>query len=147
MKPAFVVLAGLALAGCELIDQRTFAPSPEAAPARPAAAPTVDPRTPLVTIGFDTPTPHYQDLLSYAVHAADARDPSVQYDVVTVVPATGSAMEQVLAAGKVKDDAVTVMQTMISDGVSADRIHLGARSDANVINHQVRVYVRPPGAG
>lgn len=143
---SFLVLAGLTLAGCKLIDQTTFAPSPEANAAPPTVAPKLDPRTPLVTIGFDSPDPEYQDLLRYAVHAADARDPTVQYDVVTVVPAIGSAMEQVLAAGKVSGDATAVMQAMIADGVSADRIHLGARSDPNVTGHQVRVYVRAPTA-
>ena len=79
-----VVLALLSFTGCTLIDQRTFAPSPEAKaePAPPPAPVALDKRTPLVTIDYTVPSPNYAELLHYAVQAAEARDADVQYDVV-----------------------------------------------------------------
>ena len=68
LLPAFGLLAG-----CKLIDQNTFAPSPEARPvaAAPAPAPaTVDSRRALVTIDYAAGTPDYRQLLHYAVQAA-----------------------------------------------------------------------------
>ena len=49
---AAVLLATLCFTGCKLIDQRTFAPSPEAKaqPAPPLPAVAIDARTPLVVI-------------------------------------------------------------------------------------------------
>src|ERR1019366_4600613 len=85
------VLACLLLAGCALVDQKTFAPAPEAK-AQPAAAPAppaavrFDARTPLVTIDFGGPPPSYEELLRYAVRAAEKRDGAVQYDVIAMLP-------------------------------------------------------------
>ena len=85
MSAKWVLAVGLLLAGCKLIDQTTFAPSPEASP-RPGRRAEGDPRTPLVTIGYATPDPDYQEMLRYAVHAAETRAPGVQYDVIAMCP-------------------------------------------------------------
>ena len=70
-----------------MVDQTTFAPDPEPpAPAQVATTAQADRRVPLLTVRFDVPNPAYGDLLRYAVQTAEARDPNVQYDVVTVVP-------------------------------------------------------------
>ena len=84
-----VVLAGIALVGCKLVDQTTFAPSPEASPAAPPVVPKSDPRVALLTIGYDTPNPNYQDVLRYAVREAETRAPGVRYDVIAMLPAGG----------------------------------------------------------
>ena len=109
MIAGMVLLAGLSLTGCKLIDQTTFAPAPEAKPAQ-VALPKLDQRTPLVTIGYDQPNPQYQAMLGYAVHAAEARDAAVQYDVFAVVPAKGTPTQQIAgrrrgAAGRGRGDA------------------------------------------
>ena len=73
LLPAFGLLAG-----CKLIDQNTFAPSPEARPvaAAPAPAPaTVDSRRALVTIDYAAGTPDYRQMLHYAVQAAEGARP------------------------------------------------------------------------
>ena len=88
MKLTVFLLGCLALAGCTLIDQTTFAPAPEASPPTPAP-PQVDPRTPLLTIGYDTPNPNYQELLHFAVRTAESRAPGVQYDVIAMMPSGG----------------------------------------------------------
>jgi hypothetical protein len=137
-----VLAAGLSMTGCTLIDQTTFAPAPEAAVAPvQASLPRVDPRTPLVTIGFAHPDPQYQAMLGYAVHAAEARSAAVQYDVFAVVPAKGAPSEQAQAAGDAQQDALRVMRSIMTLGVPATRIHLGVRTDPVVDSNEVRVYV------
>jgi type IV pilus biogenesis protein CpaD/CtpE len=137
MRATSVVLAVLLLAGCKLIDQTTFAPSPEAkAQTTPApAAPKVDSRTPLVAINFADPDPDYQGLLRYALHAAETRDPSVDYDVIALLPPNVDAAAQ-------QRHGLEVMRAMVAQGVSANRIHLGLRSTPAGGEPEVRIYVR-----
>src|SRR4051812_333825 len=107
---ALSVLTVLLLAGCKLVDQTTFAPSPEdktAAVAAPAP-PKVDTRTPLVTIGYDTPNPNYRDVLHYAVRQAETRAPGVQYDVIGVLPSGSDA-------APVQHRAADVMRAIMAD--------------------------------
>jgi hypothetical protein len=136
-----VLLAGLSLTGCKLIDQTTFAPAPEAVRVQ-VVVPKIDQRSALVTIGYGQPDPQYQAMLGYAVHAAEARDGTVQYDVFAVVPAKGAPAQQIQAAGAAQQDAVGVMKSIMALGVPAARIHLGVRADPGIDANQVRVYVR-----
>lgn len=131
-----VVLALLTFTGCTLIDQRTFAPSPEAK-AQPAPQPPVvlDTRTPLVTIDYTVPSPDYGELLHDAVRAAEARDVDVQYDVVALMRDTSEA-----AVGQ--ERATGVMRAIMRDRVPPTRIHLAVRANPALANGQVRVYVR-----
>jgi hypothetical protein len=131
-----VVLALLSFTGCTLIDQKTFAPSPEAK-AQPVPLPAVvlDSRTPLVTIDYTIPSPDYGELLHSAVRAAESRDAEVQYDVVSVMKDTSE-----IAAGQ--ERATGVMRAIMRDRVPATRIHLAVRTDPALAASQVRVYVR-----
>ncbi len=132
-----ILLAMLGFAGCTLIDQRTFAPSPEAKaqPAPPLPTVPVDERIPLVTIDYTVPSPDYAELLHYAVRAAEARDSDVQYDVIAV-------MKDLSDAAQGQEQATGVMRAIMRDRVPATRIHLALRSDPNLAANQVRVYVR-----
>ena len=134
MKVMWVLLAGIALAGCTLIDQTTFAPAPEASPVTPAP-PKVDPRTPLLIIGYDTPNPNYQELLRYAVRAAESRAPGLQYDVIAMMPAGGDV-------ALAQSNAVEVMRSILAERVPEERIHLGLRTEPDTAPRQVRIYVR-----
>jgi hypothetical protein len=134
MHAKWILAAALLLAGCKLIDQTTFAPSPEETAAK-AAAPKADPRTPLVTIGYATPNPNYQDVLRYAVRAAETRVPGVQYDVVAMLPASTDAAA---AQQRVSE----VMRDIMAQGVPSGRIHLGLRTEPAGGAQEVRVYVR-----
>jgi hypothetical protein len=130
------VLALWSFTGCTLIDQRTFAPSPEAKAQPVSQAPVVlDARTPLVTIDYTIPLPDYGELLHAAVRAAESRDVDVQYDVVSVMQDTSQA-----AAGQ--ERAAGVMRAIMRDRVPSTRIHLGMRTDPALAAGQVRVYVR-----
>jgi hypothetical protein len=147
VRRLFVALiAGGALSGCALIDQTTFAPSPEpkaASAATPVVSAPVDPRAPLVTIRYDVPNPQYRDLLAYALKQAAARRPDSDFDVVASVPATGPVADQITAASRAAaTQAADVAHTMVSLGIAATRIHLGARPVPGQTATEVRVYVR-----
>jgi hypothetical protein len=125
---------GLVLAGCKLVDQTTFAPSPEATAAK-ADAPKADPRAALLTIGYATPNPDYQDVLRYTVREAETRAPGVQYDVVATLPSGGNA-------AAAQDRAAEVMRDIMAQGVPDNRIHLGLRTTQAGAAQEVRIYVR-----
>jgi hypothetical protein len=132
-----LVVVLLWFSGCTLIDQRTFAPAPEAKaqPAPPQPPVVLDARTPLVTIDYTVPSPNYGDLLHAAVRAAESRDADVQYDVVSMLlDASDVRLGQERATG--------VMRAIMRDRVPASRIHLGLRTDPTLVSAQVRVYVR-----
>lgn len=133
------MLACLLLAGCALVDQNTFAPAPEAKAdstvAQPPLAVKVNSRVPLVTVDFSGPPPQYEELLRYAVRAAELRDRDVQYNVVAMLP-------NATAAGQGQRDATAVMRSIMLAGVPAARIHLGLRADPMLSGREVRVYVR-----
>jgi hypothetical protein len=137
--PPLLPMLLVVLTGCHLIDQKTFAPSPEAKPPAPPGAPPppprIDPRSALVTIDYTTANPDYRDLLSLAVRAAQARDHAVQFDVVSVA-------KTIDAASAAQDHAVEVMRAILTEKVAASRVHLGLRVDPTLTNPQVRVYVR-----
>ena len=132
-----VVVALLSFTGCTLIDQRTFAPSPEAKaqPAPPPAPVVIDTRTPLVTIDYTVPSPDYGELLHDAVRAAESRYPEVQFDVVSVLKDTAEAPEG-------QERATGVMRAIMRDRVPPSRIHLALRTDPTLAASQVRIYVR-----
>jgi len=133
------VFACLLLAGCALVDQKTFAPAPEAKAdstvAQPPVAVKVDSRVPLVTVDFSGPPPQYEELLRYAVRAAETRDRDVQYDVVAMMPNAKDAEQG-------QSEAAMVMRSIMLAGVPAARIHLGLRDDPTLSGREVRVYVR-----
>ncbi len=138
-----ILLAALLLpllAGCKLIDQRTFNPNADKAPVV-AVPPGPAPARPLVTIDFNTPDPAYAEALHQAVQQALARKPDVQFDVTTVVPATGSPADQVKAASGLDAQARQVARTISGDGVDEDNVHLSARADPAVTNRQIQVFV------
>jgi hypothetical protein len=139
MKAAVVLrvgalLAGLAVAACKLVDQTTFAPSPDAKPAAAVAVPKSDPRVALLTIGYDTPNPNYQDVLRYAVREAETRAPGVRYDVIAMLPAGGDVAEAQASAAE-------VMRAIMAQGVAESRIQLGLRTQPAGLTREVRVYV------
>ncbi len=134
MKGTRGFAAALLLAGCKLIDQTTFAPSPEAAPAAEQMA-KVDARTALLTINYTEPNPSYRDVLRYAVRTAEARAPGVQYDVIAILP---SGVDAAAAQARAAD----VMRSIMDQGVSDSRIHLGLRSAPASSPQEIRVYVK-----
>ena len=135
------LLCCVLLVGCTLIDQRTFNPRagfPATVPAPPGPPAAV----PLVTIDVSKANPDYAASLHQAVADALSRKPTVEFDVVSVVPATGTPEQQVAAASGITGDAREIARAINADGVDDDRIHLSARADGGVATRQVQVFVR-----
>lgn len=131
------------LMGCRLVDQTTFGGKPQKPPPDMLTqALQPGPAVPLVTIVFNGGEVAYTDQLRLAVQMAEARKPDVQYDVVTVVPASGTPADQVAAARAGESDAVDVATEMNELGVDPPRIHMAARTDPNVNARELRIYVR-----
>ena len=126
----------VALAGCKLIDQTTFAPETESEPAVPTAVAPARPagQVALVSIRFDTATPPFQDQLAFAVRTAEERRPGSQYDVVGVSTAAEAA--------QASRDSAAIMDAIVKLGVADTRVHLGARIIPAQTVREVRVYLR-----
>lgn len=134
------LLCSSLLVGCTLIDQRTFNPLagiPAKAPVA-AGAPAI---MPLLTIDLAKANPDYAGSLHQAVAEAVGRKPTVEFDVVSIVPATGTTAQQVAAATGITGDARDIARAINQDGVDDTRIHLSARADPAASNRQVEVFV------
>lgn len=127
----------LLLAGCTLVDQTTFAPSPEPAPAPVVAPPKIETRSPLLVIAGNATPNEYQKPLGDAVRAAE-RMKRVDYDVIGVAPVAGGTV----ALDEAGAHAAEVMRVIMGQAVPAARIHLGVQQDPALTTGEVRVYVR-----
>ncbi|MCW3473111.1 hypothetical protein [Limobrevibacterium gyesilva] len=140
-RPAALLLAGLVLTGCTLVDQRTFQRTPPAPTAEDVARARLPP-LPLVVIRFDQLDTDYQPALAEAIEAAQARKPDVVFDVLTPIP-TGEAREvQERYARQGAEDAAAVANALAAEGVPPDRVHMGYRGDPGTPPREVRVYAR-----
>jgi hypothetical protein len=141
---ACLVVAALALSqtGCKLVDQTTFGAKPEPpAPDLLSEALAEGSRIPLVVIRYDSTPEMFDDALNNAAEMALDRKPDATFDVVTVVPGTGSANDQSKAMEAGTSDLTDVMGQLANDGVDPERIHLSARTDPAISAHEIRVYV------
>jgi hypothetical protein len=148
--PLLLAVLGVAVAGCRLIDQRTFEPA--------GVAPTAGelgrsgalaggvaagrPPRPLVTVmPGDLEHDWKPDVLA-AVRDALARDPNAAFDIVTPYPTRlgQAARDRAVATGAA--DAAAVAGVIEADGVAADRLHLGARGDAGQPAREVMILPR-----
>ena len=135
--------AALLLAGCTLIDQRTFAPEPDLPPATQVTnAALPERRDALVTIRFETASPAYADALNEAIKAAEDRQPNLEYDVVAVVPQLSDPQAQAAQLASAQENAADVMRTIMDRGIPDTRIRLFARIAPLAGVREVRVYVR-----
>lgn len=135
----------LALAGCKLVDQTTFARAPvapSAAQLTAEALPPIAPQPALLTVRYSTPQPDYAGALATAVAAAEQRRPGGDYDVVAVIPVEKDPAVEARRLREARFDAAEVMRRMILLGVPEQRIRLGARTDPAATVREVRVYVR-----
>jgi hypothetical protein len=104
--------------------------------ASPAAA--AGSRPALVTIRFDRPDVAYQEQLFGAVNEALERRPDIAFDVVAVSPPGAPAS----SATASKRNMESVVQSLASMGLPADRIRLSARTLVDASGNEVRIYPR-----
>lgn len=141
MRHALAAATLTVLAGCSLVDQRTFqstAATPGAAEIARARAPLL----PLVTIRMDQPDPDYRAVLAEAIQAAQQRKPDVTFDIQALVPTQATPAEQDRRIAEASLDAQAIAIAIGAAGVSSDRLRLGLLGDAGSPAREVRVYVR-----
>lgn len=107
---------------------------PTANVARFGATSSVSSGSPLFVAKFNKAGVKYKDGLRQAVNSAQAKKPSVIFDVVAISPATGSS-------AIAKNNATQIFQDMIDMGVGADRINLSAKTGSGT-SSEVQVFVR-----
>ena len=133
----------LAVGGCTLVDQTTFATKPPAPPPGPVVeAPRLEKRTPLIVVAFTTPPPDYAAPLADAVRAAEASRRGIGYDVIGMAAVAGTRAVQAQAEREAAVNATATMRAMLADGVPDSRIRLGVRTEIGLPVPQVRVFVR-----
>ena len=135
------------LGACTLIDQTTFAPSPEPKPPPVIVPPPVETRTPLIVIAASATPKEYAKPLRAAVTAAERARRGIDYDVVGIAPAAPSTAGQAAVASVVAQEeagshAAEVMRAIMALGVPAARIHLAVRPDPALTAGAIRVFVR-----
>jgi hypothetical protein len=105
----------------------------------PAASPAVAGSQPaLVTIRFDRPNVAYEEQLFGAVNEALERRPDVAFDVVAVSPPGAPTS----SANASKRNIESVVQSLTSMGLPADRLRLSARTLVDASGNEVRIYPR-----
>jgi hypothetical protein len=115
-----------------------------AMPIQPAYAPGSGIATgrPLVVIRFDKPNVDYQQALYQAVSQALARRPNAAFDLVAVAPNQGGTAQTALNSNMVRRDADQVLRSLISMGLSPDRVSMSAATSAAAQVNEVHLYVR-----
>ena len=121
------------------LASRSYAP-----PMIPASAPGAGVATgrPLVVIRFDRPDVQYQQPLYQAVSQALARRPNAAFDLVAVAPSGGGTAEVAINSNMAQRDADQVLRSLISMGLSPDRVSMSSATSPNALVNEVHLYVR-----
>ncbi|MFT8777274.1 MAG: hypothetical protein ABF893_11545 [Gluconacetobacter liquefaciens] len=133
------------LAGCTLVDQRTFDPraSRPPVPHYPPAPPAPRPVPPLVDIRAGTPEGEWRPALQGAVTRALARKPNVLFTVRVMVPAGPTPEQEALAMRQaVATYGQAVAAAIVAAGARPEQVEMAAMSDSSMTTGAVRVYVR-----
>jgi hypothetical protein len=99
-------------------------------------------RRPLVVIRFDRPNVPYQEPLFTAVSEALNRRPGAVFDVVSIVPQSGTPAQVALNANQARRNAEQVVQSLTQMGRPSDRLSLSSTSSGSAANNEVHIYVR-----
>ena len=140
-----ILLGGFLLAGCKLVDQRSFDRSAGRAPVPPVqkqVAHAVVPIPPLLVVHAGQADEDWQPDLRQAVAEALARKPNVLFTVESVAPAAASpAAQAALMRTATTLDGVPVAQAIATDGAQPAQVEMTAMSDPAAHAPEVRVYV------
>ena len=140
-RAALPLLLPTLLAGCKLIDQTTFAPTPKPAPPPPPPPPGPPPVPPLLDIRFDQPGLNYDAAVRQAVRAALARKRDVVFDVIAIAPTAPTLQAQLQGLNAAEDRLHSVAGVIARQGVAPAQISLSARTEAGVTAISVRVFI------
>ena len=95
-----------------------------------------------MVIRFHRPKVPYEKALYTAVRRSLERRPDAAFDLVAVAPNADNPAEVALHSDASKRNAETVLRSLISMGLPAERVSLSATTSANVQSDEVRLYVR-----
>jgi hypothetical protein len=142
LRPLRLVLP-LCLAGCYLVDQRSFNAKAGRKPLPPVvAAPPAHVAPALVTIRYTTPDPHYHDVLANAVRRALARKPDALFSVTTLVPQAAGADQAAEAAATAAASGGEVAQAIVAAGAAPGQVEQMVSVDPSVRVREVIVKVQ-----
>lgn len=141
MRAVLAALFLIALAGCTLVDQRTFrregaAPGAEEVARAGAAGRQV------ASVRIGTADDAWRRTLAEAVQAAEQRAPGGTFEVMGLVPLQAEAAEQDRRVAEAARDARAVAEVLGAAGIPSDRIRLGLLGDAGSPARDVRVFQR-----
>lgn len=150
---AMGLMAGMA--GCKLLDQKTFNPQAgvEPKPYIPPPPPGPPPVPPLIELVAGTPQAQWKGPVEQIAHKALARKKEVLFVISCLVPPqaapdssgsdqAGQAAEQSALLALVQHDGHDVMQALMDAGVPQTQVEMSAMPDSAVTKPTVRVYVR-----
>lgn len=119
---------------------RSATPRPPVGGPGPVAG--IEGRRPLVVIRFDRPKVEYEQALYSAVSQALEARPDASFDLVAVSAAGESAGRAAINSTQVRKNAESVLRSLNSMGLPADRVTLSAASNPEATTNEVRLYVR-----
>ncbi len=131
----------LALAGCKLIDQRTFQRKAIAPAASQLSRPDL-PALPLLIVSFAIADADWRTPLHAAVRGAEAHKPDVVFPVVTAGPTASKREAQDTYITQAQEDAALVVNELQASGVPPERIVLRMRGDPGNPPREVRIYTQ-----
>jgi type IV pilus biogenesis protein CpaD/CtpE len=141
MRAVLAALFLIALAGCTLVDQRSFqregaAPGAQEVARAGAAAQQV------VAVRLGDPAEAWRRSVADAVQAAAQRTPGAAFDVMALVPLRGEPAEQDRRVAEASRDARAVAEVLGAAGIPAERVRLGLQGDPGSPARDVRVFQR-----
>jgi hypothetical protein len=127
------------------LANRAFASAAPLASAAPALARdsfAVRSRRPLVVIRFDRPDVPFEQGLYTAVSRTIQSRPDAAFDLVAVVPGSGTPAEVASNSTKSKRHAEQVLRTLTDMGLPPDRVRLSSMTNPEAATNEVHIYVR-----
>ncbi|MFT9067718.1 MAG: hypothetical protein ABF420_06700 [Acetobacter syzygii] len=140
---AICLLTGMA--GCKLVDQKTFNHSAgvEPKPYIPPPPPGPPPVPPLIELVAGTPQTQWKAPVDQIAREALSRKKDVLFVVSCLVPPQANQdNEQSALLELVQHDGRAVMQELIDAGAPEPQVEMSAMPDSSVTKPTVRVYVR-----
>jgi hypothetical protein len=97
--------------------------------------------TPLMVVRFNQSRVYYQQPLFNAVSRALEAKPDVIFNVITVVPQTGSSHTNEKFAAEARRDTSVFVTDMVKMGIPQSRIHVSYQNAPNVESNEVHLFV------
>lgn len=142
-RSCLALLASAAVAGCKLVDQRSFVAHADAPPVVrvPPGRPAPPATPPLLAIRFPASEDQWGGPLRVVVELARSRKPDVVFTVQGVVPSRGTPAEQAALLSRSTAEIRAVGAAIVADGVDPLQVQFTAATDASAPGEEVRIFV------